>query len=595
MKGWNGTAAGFKFEPFRLHEKKDWHLKCVKEFVAGGQQLTNAVVPEMKAWKPKISEHLNEQLCNKVIVENWISTEHVASDKYGSLLEAFHQGKSNVGTTHRNRYGYHLFNSVHSDLILFGQKKKFQKFRCFSLGADLGTDKSGRPQECILLRGVDEDEGELEIHGLGYDQVRHANASCCLDSLFNKMQVHGITKEQAMKKWICLGADGASVNMGQYAGVKGLIQLSNGDAGTKPGLVYLGLWWVIVLHCVNHLLELGLKDLGEVEPYIKIFDEILTKVFKIYHFSSQMMLDMEGLAALQDEDFTQLGGLNQIRWAPSQHRAIEKIDSNFPLLCKHLEHIAADRKHKRNAECHGVLTAMTSVKFVKMLMFLLDMHMITKVFSLSLQKKKLLVLEVKPFLQRALVDLDNLKGGKGKHMLTFAREFAKTGQYKGVVLNRVRYETRATHQSRMDEFVAPSEHQLSETDASIESELFKSFDFYVNYVKQSLKERFGPLSDEPLCWFSVFDHNVWPDDREALNIYGDKEIEKLVGHFCEIDVCRTTDRYCVGVGSLQVSGCRKSNPIQNPPSSQKSCCVPTSPSPMPHQRQLRRGERQQRR
>ena len=54
----------------------------MKEFVAGGQQLTNAVVPEMKAWKPKISEHLNEQLCNKVIVENWISTEHVASDKY---------------------------------------------------------------------------------------------------------------------------------------------------------------------------------------------------------------------------------------------------------------------------------------------------------------------------------------------------------------------------------------------------------------------------------------------------------------------------------------------------------------------------------
>ena len=42
------------------------------------------------------------------------------------------------------------------------------------------------------------------------------------------------------------------------------------------------------------------------------------------------------------------------------------------------------------------------------------------------------------------------------------------------------------------------------------------------------------------------------------------------------------------MGSLQVSGCQKSNPIQNPPSSQKSCCVPTSP--MPHQRQLRRGE-----
>ena len=54
VKGWNGTASGFKFEPFHLHEKKDWHLKCVEKFVAGGQQLINAVVPEMKAWKPKI-------------------------------------------------------------------------------------------------------------------------------------------------------------------------------------------------------------------------------------------------------------------------------------------------------------------------------------------------------------------------------------------------------------------------------------------------------------------------------------------------------------------------------------------------------------
>jgi len=59
---------------------------------------------------------------------------------------------------------------------------------------------------------------------------------------------------------------------------------------------------------VNHLLELGLKDLKNVEPYIKEFDDQLKKLFKIYHFSSSMMLAIENLAALQDEDFTQLGG-----------------------------------------------------------------------------------------------------------------------------------------------------------------------------------------------------------------------------------------------------------------------------------------------
>ena len=81
-----------------------------------------------------------------------------------------------------------------------------------------------------------------------------------------------------------------------------------------------------------------------------------------------MMLDAEDLAALQDEDFTHLSGLNQIHWAPSQTElAMEKIDANFSILCQHLESVAAEKKHTRAAECQGVLTAITSLKFLKML------------------------------------------------------------------------------------------------------------------------------------------------------------------------------------------------------------------------------------
>ena len=67
-----------------------------------GQQLARAV--QVKAGSLKFRKTVqNEQLCNKLSVENWISTEYVASEKYGSVLEACHQGKSKVGTTHRNR------------------------------------------------------------------------------------------------------------------------------------------------------------------------------------------------------------------------------------------------------------------------------------------------------------------------------------------------------------------------------------------------------------------------------------------------------------------------------------------------------------
>ena len=68
--------------------------------------------------------------------------------------------------------------------------------------------------------------------------------------------------------------------MGQYAGMKGLITKNSGDLKTTPGLDYLGWWWVIFLHCVNHLLELGLKDLRNVEPYIQLFDDQLQNFSK---------------------------------------------------------------------------------------------------------------------------------------------------------------------------------------------------------------------------------------------------------------------------------------------------------------------------
>ena len=117
--------------------------------------------------------------------------------------------------------------------------------------------------------------------------------------------------------------------MGKYKSVKALIQKQQGDPDTDPALEYWGWMWVIIIWCVNHLLELGIHDLKSSDPYIKEFDEQLKKVFTIYYYSSAMEAQRAQLASLTDDDFTTLGGLQQIRWAPSQHRAIKKLDKNF--------------------------------------------------------------------------------------------------------------------------------------------------------------------------------------------------------------------------------------------------------------------------
>ena len=76
-------------------------------------------------------------------------------------------------------------------------------------------------------------------------------------------------------------------------------------------------------------------------------------------------------------------------------------------------------------------------KFVKMLVLLLDVHKICKIVSKQFQRQNILLIEIKALLKRTLLGLENLRGGKGKHMLLFTDSYEETGKYKGVELNRV--------------------------------------------------------------------------------------------------------------------------------------------------------------
>ena len=60
-------------------------------------------------------------------------------------------------------------------------------------------------------------------------------------------------------------------------------------------------------------MELGLKDLKTEEPYIEEFDNIVKKLFIMYHYSSQLTLDAEDLALFNDADFSKISGLHQVR------------------------------------------------------------------------------------------------------------------------------------------------------------------------------------------------------------------------------------------------------------------------------------------
>ena len=276
---------------------------------------------------------------------------------------------------------------------------------------------------------------------------------------------------------------------------------------------------------MNHIEELGLKDLKNADEYVKEFDDQLSKVFKVYYYSSTMEAGREELAALTDEDFTTLGGLQQIRWAPSQHRAILKLEKNYKSLCMHCESVAADKNHARNAECEGVLGFLSSLKFVKMMIFLLDLHQVMKSLSLQFQREHLLIIEVEPLLERTFLHLENLRGGKGTKMLQFGQSFQETCSFKGVDLNRARHNTRTKHQSRIEEFTRSEEQ-------SITTSLFKSYDFYIDFVKKTFQTRINAVFTEPITLFRIFLFRRWPaKDDSTFTSFGDEEVKSMLKHF----------------------------------------------------------------
>ena len=61
------------------------------------------------------SKSLNEQLSNKFVCSNLLTTENIATDKFKAVLTSFKQVGANIGDTHRNARGFNILNSVQAD------------------------------------------------------------------------------------------------------------------------------------------------------------------------------------------------------------------------------------------------------------------------------------------------------------------------------------------------------------------------------------------------------------------------------------------------------------------------------------------------
>ena len=146
FKGWNGNEQGFKLENFDRHELKKHHQYALEQYTKAIGNCTNIVAPEVSTWSSKISSSLNEEVCNKFVCANLLSTEHISGEKFRPIITSYKKVGAKVGDTYRNLYGYNVLNAVMADKMLEDDTAALRHSRFFGLQGD--STRSYKHKDC---------------------------------------------------------------------------------------------------------------------------------------------------------------------------------------------------------------------------------------------------------------------------------------------------------------------------------------------------------------------------------------------------------------------------------------------------------------
>ena len=408
-------------------------------------------------------------------------------NSFKSLIELQAKNGLHVGENYwTNRHGPKMFMKHIAEVQRMDTKQFLQECRFFSVMADGSTDRSIADQEAVYVRYIK--DGRPVNRFIGLQELESGDAEGVLKAVDQVLQDNaGISLDMQRQKMVNVNLDGASVNMGIYSGLAVRLQQRNGGH-------------VTVTHCINHCLELAILDMRNEEPYVKEFESTVKGIFSYYHYSPKRVRALEQEAALLDVALEHFGGIQAIRWISSQHRALESLRKNYTPTCSHLQNIV-ENVPRDAAKASGLLRKLRSAKFITFLHFMLDLTSHIVPLSLVFQANDLMLIDVLPIIETALLRLIEMKNRPGDCVSSIVHGFA----YEGVMLSR------------------PVEPELQKLHLSM-----------IDSAVEQIDSRFMALQQSPLTDFSVLDYRQWPHDKIELASYGTKNVEHLVQHFASV-------------------------------------------------------------
>ena len=317
----------------------------------------------------------------------------------------------------------------------------------------------------------------VELESTTADGIVHALLQCLNET-------HKLSDVFLTECWIGLGVDGASVMLGNKAGVA---------AKLKEKFPKLMSW-----HCFNHRQELSVHDAVKACTEVNHFKSFMDTLYSTYSMSPKCQRELNNCAEELDTQITRIGKVLDVRWVASSCRTVKAVWNSYTALAKHFDDKSKDFSldGKERSKYSGMLKKLQNPIFIKNLGLMYDALEELADLSLALQKCDITVIAANRLISRQ-IEVFNARKDTDSTYYREACAGVTGGNFKDVAVSNT---------------------------AGKEKEIRKN-QFYQS-LADSMTARLLPQSEKALCEATaIIDPSTWPNDLPVE--YGENEMRML--------------------------------------------------------------------
>lgn len=450
-----------------------------------------------------VNETTKKRVHKLIDISYVLAVEEIAFNKFPKLIALEKRHGVDLGDTYNTVEKCEEFTECIAEDIKSVLKGQLTNTFYFSVCCDGSTDVSVTEKEIIYIIYVDSTECDVKCEFLTITDLQSGKAIDILASIKKTLLDFGIDEENMERRLVGFLADGASVNLGQKKGVAAELKKQ------CP--------WLLSVHCLNHRLELSIKDYVQ-STYLSDIFSLLTDIHEFYCRSPSRLHQFRELASVLNEDETAslsvpTARVQGIRWISHKKRSLDLLLRNYSVIIQQLENLAASENTTISAKLKGFVRKLKNAKFVVWALFFNDVLLHFSKLSLALQCDQIDMAYALSVIQSLYSSLTRMQSGN------FSDQLSKLAHYN----NENTEETL--------EFQGIPLTQCS----SIET--FKgNYKDVLKHLYDTVYSRFADLHESELIISAnkILQDKLWPTDLKSLELFGIVEITYLCDYYKEL-------------------------------------------------------------